>query len=79
MAVMPIINECMLHVFMYLFIAAYLIIILLARHPTIFSAVKRLIVINRIQNKSCLHNICVCTVHIYYVFIYIKHTHTAYI
>ncbi len=31
------------------------------------SAVKRLIVINRIQNKSfCLHNIWVCTVHIYY-------------
>ncbi len=27
------------------------------------SAVKRLIVINRIQNKSlCLHNICLCTV-----------------
>ncbi len=34
------------------------------------SAVKRLIVINRIQNKSfCLHNICVCTVYIYYVYI----------
>ncbi len=34
------------------------------------SAVKRLIVINRIQNKGfCLHNICVCTVYIYYVYI----------
>ncbi len=34
------------------------------------SAVKRLIVINRIQNKSfCLHNICVCSVYIYYVYI----------
>ncbi len=35
-----------------------------------FSAVKRLIVINRIQNKSFgLHNICMCTVYIYYVYI----------
>ncbi len=35
-----------------------------------FSAVKRLIAINRIQNKSfCLHNIRVCTVYIYYVYI----------
>ncbi len=34
--------------------------------------VKRLIAINRIQNKSlCLHNTCVCTVYIYYVY-----THT---
>ncbi len=34
------------------------------------SAVKWLIVINCIQNKSfCLHNICVCTVYIYYVYI----------
>ncbi len=34
------------------------------------SVVKRLIAINRIQNKSfCLHNICVCTVYIYYVYI----------
>ncbi len=34
------------------------------------SAAKRLIVINRIQNKSfCLHNMCVCTVYIYYVYI----------
>ncbi len=32
--------------------------------------VKRLIAINHIQNKSCcLHNICVCTVYIYYVYI----------
>ncbi len=38
------------------------------------SAVKWLIVINRIQNKSfCLHNICVCTVYIYYAYI---NTHT---
>ncbi len=30
------------------------------------SAVKQLIAIKRIQNKSfCLHNICVCTVYIY--------------
>ncbi len=37
------------------------------------SAVKRLIAINRIQNKSfCLHNICLCTVSIY---VYIN-THT---
>ncbi len=40
------------------------------------SAVKQLITINRIQNKSfCLHNICVCTVYIYYVYIN-THTHT---
>ncbi len=38
------------------------------------SAVKRLIAINCIQNKSfCLHKICVCAVYIYYA--YIK-THT---
>ncbi len=38
------------------------------------SAVKRLIVINRIQNKSfSLYNICVCTVYIYYLYI---NTHT---
>ncbi len=43
------------------------------------SAVKQLIVINRIQNKSfCLHNICLCTVFIYYVCIY-KCTHIQYI
>ncbi len=35
----------------------------------IFSAVKRLIPINLIQNKSFyLHNISVCTVYIYYVY-----------
>ncbi len=40
----------------------------------ICSAVKWLIVINRIQNKSfCLHYICMCTVYIYYVYI---NTHT---
>ncbi len=39
-----------------------------------FSVVKRLIAINHIQNKSfCLHNICVCSVYIYYVYI---NTHT---
>ncbi len=48
----------------FLYICMYFIII---------SAVKRLIVINRIQNKICLHNICVCTVYIYYVYI---NTHT---
>ncbi len=38
------------------------------------SAVKRLIAINRIQNKSfCLLNICVWTVYIHYVYI---NTHT---
>ncbi len=38
------------------------------------SAVKKLIVINRIHNKSfCWHNICVCVVYIYYVYI---NTHT---
>ncbi len=37
------------------------------------SAGQRLIVINRIQNKSfCEHNICVCAVYIYYVY---KYTH----
>ncbi len=35
----------------------------------IFSAVKSLIVINHISNKSfSLYNICVCTVYIYYVY-----------
>ncbi len=39
-----------------------------------FSAVKWLIAINHIQNKSyCLHNICVCAMYIYYVYI---NTHT---
>ncbi len=42
------------------------------------SAVKRLITINHIQNKSfCLHNICVCTVSI---IMYMQiHTHAIYI
>ncbi len=42
------------------------------------SAVKRLIAINYIQNKSfCLHytRFCVCTVYIYILLIYIN-THT---
>ncbi len=40
----------------------------------LFSAAKKWIAINRIQNKSfCLHNICVCTVCIYYAYI---NTHT---
>ncbi len=35
------------------------------------SDVKLLIAINRIQNKSfCLHNICMCAVYIYYVYIH---------
>ncbi len=39
-----------------------------------YSAVKRLIAINRIQNKSfCLPNIYECTVYMYYVYI---NTHT---
>ncbi len=43
------------------------------------SAVKPLIVINCIPNKSfCLHNICICIVHIYYVYINI-HTYSIYI
>ncbi len=41
---------------------------------TLQNVLQRLIVINRIQNKSvCVHNICVCTVYIYYVYI---NTHT---
>ncbi len=41
------------------------------------SAVKWLIMINRIQNKSfCLHHTCKCTVFIYYVY---KYTHILYI
>jgi len=37
---------------------------------TYIRAVNRLIVINRIQNKSlCLHNICGCTVYNYFVYI----------
>ncbi len=44
------------------------------KHLLKMSAVKRLIVINHIQNKSfCLHNICVCTVYIYYVYIIDTH------
>ncbi len=39
----------------------------------ISSAVKRLIAINRIQNKSVFNIIYVCTVYIYYVYI---NTHT---
>ncbi len=43
-----------------------------------FSAVKWLIAINLIQNKCfCLHNICVCTVYIYYVYIN-AHTYSIY-
>ncbi len=44
---------------------------LINTHINIYiSAVKRLIVINHIQNKSfCLHNICMCTVYIYYLYI----------
>ncbi len=39
-----------------------------ANYKKKISAVKRLIAINRIQNKSfCLHNICMCTEYIYYV------------
>ncbi len=39
-------------------------------HLSFISAVKRLIAINRIQNKSfCLHNIGVYCVCIYYVYI----------
>ncbi len=41
-----------------------------------FSAVKRLIAINRIQYKIfSLHNICVCAVYIYYVY---THTYSIY-
>ncbi len=36
----------------------------------LFSAVKRLIVINRIQNKSfCLHNIYVCVLCLFIMYI----------
>jgi len=42
-------------------------------------AVKRLIAINHIQNKSlCLHNICRCTVYNYFVYKY-THMHVLYI
>ncbi len=42
------------------------------------SAVKWLITINHIQNKSFFwHNICMCTVYIYYVYINI-HTYSIY-
>ncbi len=45
------------------------------KQKEISSVVKRLIAINRIQNKSfCLHNMCMCNVIIYYVYIY-KYTH----
>ncbi len=38
-----------------------------------FNAVKRLIAINHIQNKSfCLHNICVCCVYLLCIY---KYTH----
>ncbi len=55
------------------------VLILLATAVYIyFSAVRRLIVINHIQNKSfCLNNICVCSVYIYYVYINI-HTYSIY-
>ncbi len=53
------------HLFIYLVLFIHLF----------FSAVKRLIVINRIQNKSfCLHNICVCTVCTFIMYVQI-HTH----
>ncbi len=46
----------------------FLNVYILRTFYVIFSAVKRLIMINRIQNKSfCLHNICVHNVYIYYV------------
>ncbi len=49
---------------MYIYIYIYIYI----------SAVKRLITINHIQKKSfCLHNIYVCIVYIYFVYI---NTHT---
>ncbi len=40
----------------------------------LFSAVRRLIMINRIQNKSFVYIICICAVHIYYLYINI-HMH----
>jgi len=43
-------------------------------HSLLIRAVQKLIAINRIQNKSlCLHNIFVCAVHNYFVYI---NTHT---
>ncbi len=45
----------------------------------IFSAVKGLIDINHIENKSfCLHNICFVSMYIYYVYIY-KYTNSKYL
>ncbi len=39
-------------------------------HHIKISAVKRLIAINHIQNESfCLHDVCMCIVYIYYVYI----------
>ncbi len=44
-------------------------VLYLSIYPSIY-AVKRLIVINRIENKSFgLHNICVCSVYIYYAYL----------
>ncbi len=50
------------------------IIYVYQNHNIMISADKRLVAINRIQNKRiCLHNIFVCIVYIYYVYI---NTHT---
>ncbi len=46
----------------------------------ITSAVKRLIAINHIQNKSfCLHNICVCILCIFIMYTVYKYTHIQHI
>ncbi len=53
-------------------------VLFLFHYYIIFSAVKWLFAINRIQNKSfCLHNICVYTVYIYYVYLN-AHTYSIY-
>ncbi len=53
--------------------------VVVSAHQILINAVKRLIAINHLQNKSfCLHNIYVCTVYIYYAHIN-THTHSIYL
>ncbi len=55
-------------------VVVVVVIVVVAAVVVVFSAVKRLNAINRIQNKSfCSPKICVCAVYMYYVYI---NTHT---
>ncbi len=56
---------CKIAMYIFQFICSHSYVQHLVQHICIYiSAVKRLIVINHIQNKSfCLHNICVYTVY----------------